>query len=65
MRGKPVIEQVYESWEWHIRDNLEDANRFIRRVYYEATQRGVKPEEYEHFMRGKIAQMLRELGDAK
>lgn len=64
MPTKPlIIEQVYESWEWKLREKLTDANDVIRRVHKECMQFGVKPAVYENFMKDKIAKLLQEIGD--
>lgn len=64
MAKQKVLNQVYESWEWLLRDKLEAANNIVRRIYMESTQSGVKPEVYEEFMRVKIAKLLKEVSDA-
>lgn len=63
MAKQPIIEQVYDSWEWLLRDKLEDANNIVRRIYRECMQFDVKPEVYEVFMQRKIAKLLKEVSD--
>lgn len=66
MRCESVLQEVYDSWEWKLREKLTDANDVVRRIYFETMQNGkTKPEEYEVFMRKKLSDMLREIGDVK
>jgi hypothetical protein len=66
-KKQPLIEQIYESWEWLLREKLEAANDIVRRIHYEyklGCAGRMKPEVYEKFMKAKLAQMLKEIGDA-
>lgn len=65
MPKQSMMEQVWESWDWHLRDKLEDANNIVRLIYREATQNGTSKAEYKRFMQAKLAQIFTELGDSK
>lgn len=58
---KPVLEQIYDSWEWKLREKLQDSNDVVCRIYKEAMQFDVKPEAYEEFMKGKLSHLLKGL----
>jgi hypothetical protein len=60
---QPVIDQIYESWEWKLREKLEDANDVVRRIHKECIQFGVKPTTYEAYMKEKLAKLLQDIGD--
>lgn len=60
---QPVIDQIYESWEWKLREKPEDANDVVRRIHKECMQFDVKPANYEAYMKEKLAKLLQEIGD--
>jgi predicted house-cleaning noncanonical NTP pyrophosphatase (MazG superfamily) len=65
-KKQPLIEQIYESWEWKLREKLSDANDVVRRIFHEYKRESgnrVNEEMYEAFMRDKLAELLREIGD--
>lgn len=59
------MREIYESWEWKLREKLTGANDTVRRIYWESMKFGVKPIDYEAFMSEKLSDMLREIGDVK
>jgi hypothetical protein len=58
------IDQIYESWEWKLREKLSEANDVVRRVYKECMQFKVTPAAYEVFMKDKLSKLLQEIGDS-
>lgn len=62
-RVKSVMQDIYDSWEWKLREKLTDANDVVRRIYFEAAQFDIKADVYEAFMREKLDAMLQEIGD--
>jgi hypothetical protein len=66
-KKQPLIEQIYESWEWKLREKLSEANDVVRRIFYEyklCSGHRMNLETYETFMRDKLAELLKEIGDA-
>lgn len=66
-KKQSLIEEIYESWEWKLREKLSEANDVVRRIYHEYKQSSgnrMKPETYEDFMRDKLAELLQEIGDS-
>jgi hypothetical protein len=65
-KKQPLIEQIYESWEWKLREKLSEANDVVRRIFYEyklCSAGRMNEETYEMFMRDKLARMLQEICD--
>jgi hypothetical protein len=67
-KKQSLIEQIWESWGWLLRNKLEDANEIACQMYqncYIESGGRVNEYEYERFMAEKLSQIFKELGDAK
>jgi hypothetical protein len=66
-KKQSLLEEIYESWEWKLREQLSAANDTVRRIFHEYKRESgnrINAEAYESFMRDKLAKMLEEIGDA-
>lgn len=65
-KKQSLIEEIYESWEWKLREKLTDTNDVVRRIYHEYKQGSgnrMNEELYEIFMRDKLTKLLKEICD--
>jgi ATP-dependent Lon protease len=66
-KKQSLLEEIYESWEWKLREQLSAANDTVRRIFHEYKRESgnrVNEKMYETFMRDKLAELLREIGDS-
>jgi hypothetical protein len=66
MEKKSLIEEIWDSWSWKLREKLTDANDVVCRIHYEyklASGGRMKTETYETFMKEKFSEMLKEICD--